>query len=95
MQPPLGTRVSYLNCPGRLVSKRRAAPVPKRDWDDAQRTNAAFVAHHDNPPFGFRFIADEVREAGLAASEWRIWRLCSQQRIWSTFGTRQQAARTP
>ena len=40
-------------------------PVSKRDWDDAQLTNAAIDAHLDDPPFGYRFIADEIRGAGL------------------------------
>ena len=61
--------------------KWRNRPVSKRDWDDAQLTNAAVDAHLDDPPFGYRFIADEIREAGLKVSDRRVWRLCSQQRI--------------
>ncbi len=48
-------------------------------------TNAAIDAHRDDPTFGYRFIADEIRETGLMASERRIWRLCSQQGLWSSF----------
>lgn len=42
----------------------RSNPVSKRDWDDAQLTNAALDAHEDDPTFGYRFIADELKAAG-------------------------------
>jgi putative transposase len=60
-------------------------PVSARDWDDAHLTNAAYDIHHDDPAFGYRFIADELRQRGLPAGENRVARLCSQQRIWSIF----------
>jgi putative transposase len=61
----------------------RADPVSQRDWDDAHLTNAAVDAHRDDPTFGYRFIADDLHAAGHAASERRVWRLCSAQRLWS------------
>ena len=62
----------------------RADPVSQRDWDNAHLTNAAIDLHRDDPGFGYRFISDEIEgEAGLKASERRIWRLCSEQRLWS------------
>ena len=82
---PVAVTCRVLGFSKQAFFKWRAAPVSRRDWDDAQLTNAAIDAHHDDPPFGYRFLADELREAGLAASDRRIWRLCSQQRIWSTF----------
>lgn len=63
--------------------KWRANPVSQRDWDDAHLTNAAVDAHADDPTFGYRFVADELKAAGHVASERRVWRLCSQQRLWS------------
>ena len=60
-------------------------PVSQRDWDDAHLINAAYDIHHDDPAFGYRFIADELRERGIASGENRVARLCSQQRIWSIF----------
>jgi transposase InsO family protein len=60
-------------------------PVSQRDWDDAHLINAAVDIHHDDPEFGYRFIADELREKGIAAGENRVARLCSQQQIWSVF----------
>jgi len=62
-----------------------ANPIPQRDWDDAHLINAAIDIHHDDPAFGYRFIADELRERGIAAGENRVARLCSQQRLWSIF----------
>ncbi|WP_315070760.1 IS3 family transposase [uncultured Microbacterium sp.] len=64
----------------------RKSPVSQRDWDNAHLTNAAVDLHRDDPAFGYRFISDEIEaEAGLAASERRVWRLCSEQRLWSVF----------
>ena len=47
--------------------------------------NAAYDIHRDDPAFGYRFIADELRDRGITAGENRVARLCSQQRIWSVF----------
>jgi transposase InsO family protein len=63
----------------------RGNPVSQRDWDDAHLTNAAWDAHQDDPAFGYRFISDELNQAGLKAGENRVWRLCSQQQLWSVF----------
>src|SRR3712207_4323443 len=62
-----------------------ANPISQRDWDDAHLINAAYDIHHDDPAFGYRFIADELRERGVKVGENRVARLCSQQRIWSVF----------
>jgi putative transposase len=58
-------------------------PVSQRDLDDAYLTNALIDAHGDDPEFGYRFLADELERAGHAVGERRVWRLCSQQRLWS------------
>ena len=59
----------------------KADPVSERDLVDAYATNAAFEVHRDDPGFGYRFIADELAEAGHAISERRVWRICSQAGI--------------
>jgi transposase InsO family protein len=64
--------------------KWRASPCSDRDWHDAHLTNAIIDAHADDPAFGYRFIADELADAGHQASERRVWRLCRDQRVWST-----------
>jgi hypothetical protein len=44
-------------------------PVSDRDWADAHLINAALDIHHDDPAFGYRFIADELAVAGLNPGE--------------------------
>jgi putative transposase len=61
--------------------------------DDAHLINAALDIHADDPAFGYRFIADELREHGIAAGENRVARLCSQQRIWSISAKRRDSNR--
>ena len=61
-----------------------ADPVSQRDLQDAYLTNALLDAHGDDPAFGYRFLADELERAGIEVGERRVWRLCSQQKIWST-----------
>jgi transposase InsO family protein len=61
-----------------------ANPISQRELEDAYLTNALIDAHGDDPEFGYRFLADELERAGLSAGERRVWRLCSQQRLWST-----------
>jgi putative transposase len=64
--------------------KWRARPVCDRDWHDAHVTNAIVDVHADDPEFGYRFIADELEHGGHRVGERRVWRLCRQQRVWST-----------
>ncbi|ASR55720.1 IS3 family transposase [Cellulomonas sp. PSBB021] len=59
-------------------------PVSQRELDDAYLTNALIDAHSDDPEFGYRFLADELERAGHDVGERRVWRLCSQQRLWSS-----------
>jgi transposase InsO family protein len=71
----------------------KANPVSQRDWDDAHLINAAVDIHHDDPAFGYRFIADELAAQGITASANRVARLCSQQRIWSVFAKKKGLTR--
>lgn len=59
-------------------------PVSDRDLDDAYLTNELIDAHGDDPEFGYRFLTDELERAGHSVGERRVWRLCRQQRLWST-----------
>lgn len=58
-------------------------PVSQRDWQDAHLTNVLVDANADDPAFGYRFLADELHRAGHSVGERRVWRLCSEQAIWS------------
>ena len=74
----------------------RANPVCDRDWDDAHLINAAFAVHHDDPGFGYRFIADELAaQHRIVAGENRVARLCSLAQIWSVFSKKRGLNRKP
>jgi len=68
-------------------------PVTDREWDDAHLINAAMDIHHDDPAFGYRFIADQLAVGGIIASENRVQRLCTQQGIWSVFAKKRGLSR--
>jgi putative transposase len=61
-----------------------ADPVTDREWYDAHTLNALLDAHDQDPEFGYRFLVDELAAAGHSTGERRGWRLCSQQKLWST-----------
>ena len=73
----------------------RANPVTDRDWADAHLVNAAIEIHHDDPEFGYRFIADELAEAGHQVSERRVWRLCSAAGLFSVHSVKRGKGRRP
>jgi putative transposase len=70
-------------------------PVSRRDWDDALLTNPAVDVHADDPEFGYRFIADQLHELGFVASENRVQRLCTQQRLRSALAKKRGLTRKP
>lgn len=63
-----------------------AQPVSASEWDEALMWNAIFDAHRDDPEFGYRFVVDEVRAAGFAVAERTVWKICSANGWWSSFG---------
>jgi putative transposase len=73
----------------------KADPVSQRDWDDAHLINAAIDIHHDDPEFGYRFIADELPGRGVKASRNRVSRLCTQQRLWSVHAKKRGLSHKP
>ena len=75
--------------------KWKANPVTQRDWDDAHLINAALDIHHDDPEFGYRFIADELERHGVKASRNRVNRLCTLARIWSVHARKRGRHRVP
>jgi putative transposase len=73
--------------------KWQAEPCSDRDWADAHLINMALDIHNDDPAFGYRFIADQLAEHGIAASENRVQRLCQQEQIWSVFAKKRGLSR--
>lgn len=65
--------------------KWRKQPYSDSEWADAHLVNAMVDIHADDPEFGYRFIADELRHAGHTVGENRVHRLCREHEIWSVF----------
>ncbi len=60
--------------------------VTDAEWDEAHLANAIFDAHRDDPEFGYRFLADEVRAEGHAVCDRTVWKHCRDMGWWSSFG---------
>ena len=63
-----------------------ANPVTYAELEEAHRANALFDAHRDDPEFGYRFLVDEARDAGVSMAARTAWRICSDNGWWSAFG---------
>ncbi len=73
----------------------RATRSVSGTWSMPMRRNAALEVHRDDPGFGYRFIADELTDAGHDISERRVWRLCSQARIVSAHARKRGRFKKP
>lgn len=82
---PVTLTCEVLGFSSQAFYKWKAEPITDREWDDAHLINVALDAHRDDPEFGYRFIADEVNDAGIPACENRVHRLCKQEGIFSSF----------
>lgn len=65
-------------------------PVTDSEWAEAHLANALFDAHRDDPEFGYRFLADEARDAGHQFADRTAWRICSDNGWWSVFGKKRR-----
>ena len=92
---PVAVTCRVLGFSKQAFYKWQANPVSQRDWDDAHLINAAIDIHHDDPEFGYRYIADELGDQGLRASRNRVNRLCSSQRLWSVHSRKRGLNRKP
>jgi transposase InsO family protein len=63
-----------------------AEPVTDAEWAQAHLANALFDAHRDDPEFGYRFLADEIRAGGHQLADRTAWRICRDNRWFSVFG---------
>ena len=61
-------------------------PITDGQLDEAWLSNVIFDAHRDDPEFGYRFLADEVRLADHDVSDRVVWRICRDHQWWSRFG---------
>ncbi|PRY03368.1 helix-turn-helix protein, partial [Kineococcus rhizosphaerae] len=92
---PVAVTCRVLGFSKQAYYKWRARPVTDRDWNDAHLINAAVDIHHDDPEFGYRFIADELEQQGVPASRNRVQRLCSLQKLFSAHARKRGAGRRP
>lgn len=63
-----------------------AEPMTDVELDEAYLANAVFDAHRNDPEFGYRFLADEVRHAGHDVGDRTVWRIASENGWWCSFG---------
>ncbi|MFD3558295.1 DDE-type integrase/transposase/recombinase [Streptomyces sp. NPDC058686] len=68
-------------------------PVTGAEFEEAHRANALFAAHRDDPESGYRFLADEARDAGAAMADRTAWRICRDNLWWSKFGKKRGQAK--
>jgi transposase InsO family protein len=62
-------------------------PFTAGQLDEAHLANAIHDAHVDDPEFGYRFLADEVRLVDHPdVSDRVVWRICRDNAWWSVFG---------
>jgi putative transposase len=69
------------------------SPFTDAQLDEAWLANAIFDAHRDDPEFGYRFLADEIRREFPDVSDRVVWRICRDHRWWSVFG-KKKASKT-
>jgi transposase InsO family protein len=64
------------------------SPITDGQLAEAYLANAIHDAHLDDPEFGYRFLADEVRrsEEHAGVSDRVVWRICRDNGWWSRFG---------
>ncbi len=62
------------------------SPISDAELEEAYLANAVFDAHRDDPEFGHRFLADEVRAGGFDVCDRTVWKICQKNRWWSVFG---------
>jgi putative transposase len=67
-----------------------AEPVTRTELDEAYLANALFDAHRDDPEFGYRFLADEIRAGGHELADRTAWRICSANGWLCVFGKRKR-----
>jgi putative transposase len=92
---PVSVTCRVLNFSPQGYYKWLKSPLSNRDYENAYLTNELLDAHHDDPTFGYRLVADELEKAGHVVSERRVWRLCSEQRIWSSFVKKSGSGKKP
>ena len=72
-----------------------AEPVSEREWSDAHAANAVLDAHADDPEFGYRFLADELRGRSLAVSDHQVLKACRLVKVRCCHSIRRGSGKRP
>jgi putative transposase len=75
---PVAVTMRVLKLSRQPYYRWRTHPVTGAELTEAHRANVLFDAPRDDPEFGYRFLADEARDAGEAMSE-RASSACSRR----------------
>ncbi|WP_086011265.1 IS3 family transposase [Micromonospora maris] len=87
---PVAVTCRVLNIARQPYYRWLARRVTDAELAQAYRADALFDAHRDDPEFGYRFLADEARDAGQPMVERTAWRICSGMGWWSAFSKRKR-----
>ena len=91
---PVTVTCRVLNIARQPYYRWLAAPVTASELAEAYRADALFDAHRDDPEFGYRFLLDEARDAGVVMAERTAWRICSDNGWFSRFGKKKRGKGT-
>ena len=83
---PVTVTCRVLNIARQPYYRWLADPITPSELEEAYRADALFDAHRDDPEFGYRFLVDEARDAGVVMAERTAWRICSDNGWFSRFG---------
>ena len=72
----------------------RKQPVGPSEARRQALAEAIREAHTDDPEFGSRFLADEVRTAGHRVCDRTVWRICSENGWWASFSRPRRRGRS-
>ena len=94
---PVSLTCGVLGFSRQAFFKWEKCPISRRDWENAHLANELFDLHKDDPPFGYRFLCDELKDRGREVGENRVQRICQEHQIWSTTTKkgRKVAGKTP
>ena len=92
---PVAVACRMLNLSTQGYCKWLKDPVCLRGWDDAHAIDALLGLREDDPTVGYRFLTDELADAGISASQNRVWRLRSIAGVFASHHRRRGKAGPP
>lgn len=82
---PVSVSCRILNVARQPYYRWLRQPIGPVEARRRQLTEAIRDAHADDPEFGYRFLAEEVRTAGHQVCDRTVWRICSENGWWASF----------